>query len=1197
MRLIGSVGGLLVFAALKTRGVSGAIGACNPVQQDYVIDSTQTALTLSEAVNCTGGSITATWRGTVVLGAPISIGDGTSLTILADVATGRQRRSTVVEPDALELGVGSDGANGGEEEQSVLEVNKFMRHGDSRALQDTAAVAVVDGGGSVQLFTLGIDSSLDLEGMALTRGNSTLTEGGGAIYAPSLGLGQITIKESIVQSNNGTSGGAIYVDGGGKLLAESSSFTGNVGSLRGGAIYATGLSTVTLDGCTFTTNIASGIGGGGAIYTSGAILTMHDTTFASNSAASGSSGGALNIRDASIVVFSGGSCYLNTGYSGGCANSYTSTITVVGVNMTRNAAKGGYGGVWCDELESTVTFDSMPFVSNTASLFGGAIASVSSFSGTTMSITNCEFTRNFCPSKAGAVWSNVGCAMVIENCVFTENSSGSSAGASLSSGLFSYVNNTYLNNYSTNGGAVQARFGRTGYYSNITDCRFIGNYAHVAGGLLLEAITMNLTRLVFESNRATVSDGGAMQLLSVGPSLVKVSCFDCVFTNNSAINAGGSISGTSPDAHPQNLQGSTFSSSVASCCYAGGYGSTTNHSLHASFTCVDIDTGYGRSCCEVNEYQSPNNRCETCPSGYDCTGIGATVASAPLDPGMWRPNLISMDVFTCAEPSACMGGVAVHVVDEYCAKGYEGPYCSVCADNYANVEYKCLECSTTWSAVSLSLSIVALILLAIIAVWITSVLARSGNPNKSKPSAIRRRFEQLPWEKLRTPIVVFQILSQFIRTTGLPVPSAYLRFLSWVDFCNLNVGWSLSIGCAVSISFYQRLLLVTMVPIGVSLLLYASYMRLVRKHRQLLKSMGLQASLPQSGTVQEHSESGGEETGSQELSPETFVEGSGGLSEPAGVSNGSLDRQHTDESINIRMTSHRHNNTSSLSLANGEIFDIAHANYVHWRAFLIVTFLVLTTASSTVFQTFPCEDINYNGVPGSFLRADYSVDCNLDKHRAYTVFAGFMVVLYPIGIPLLYIYLLRQDRDAIRQSAIERGEVHHNLQLGDAASTSEDVSSLSTPGGNLGGCAEGAGKEPSVMSTCRSSFLWDMYSVERYYWEVAECVRRILLTGIIVFMYPGSATQAAVSCIFAVALLAAALIFKPHKDKFDRAQYRNGCIIIFLSLYVALLYRVNVTNSQHTAISALIILLNLMIVIAPLHYMWRIWRESKEVED
>ncbi|CAN0453371.1 unnamed protein product, partial [Laminaria digitata] len=52
-------------------------------------------------------------------------------------------------------------------------------------------------------------------------------------------------------------------------------------------------------------------------------------------------------------------------------------------------------------------------------------------------------------------------------------------------------------------------------------------------------------------------------------------------------------------------------------------------------------------------------------------------------------------------------------------------------------------------------------------------------------------------------------------------------------------------------------------------------------------------------------------------------------------------------------------------------------------------------------------------------------------------------------------------------------------------------------------------------------------------YEVIECGRRILLTGVLIFISPHTATQSAMACIFAFASLLGFELMRPHLDPTD----------------------------------------------------------------
>ncbi|CAN0363396.1 unnamed protein product, partial [Scytosiphon promiscuus] len=139
---------------------------------------------------------------------------------------------------------------------------------------------------------------------------------------------------------------------------------------------------------------------------------------------------------------------------------------------------------------------------------------------------------------------------------------------------------------------------------------------------------------------------------------------------------------------------------------------------------------------------------------------------------------------------------------------------------------------------------------------------------------------------------------------------------------------------------------------------------------------------------------------------------------------------------------------------------------------LLLTFLVYSSVSSILFQMFACDDV---GDGKKYLRADYRVECDSSKHIAFQIYAGFMIFLYTVGIPALYASLLFRDR------AVLKDEVSR-----EASQRTQSFSDLWTP------------YKPSI-----------------FYYEVIECGRRVLLTGTVVFIYPDTSAQIAVTLIIA----------------------------------------------------------------------------------
>ncbi|CAN0368499.1 unnamed protein product, partial [Scytosiphon promiscuus] len=175
--------------------------------------------------------------------------------------------------------------------------------------------------------------------------------------------------------------------------------------------------------------------------------------------------------------------------------------------------------------------------------------------------------------------------------------------------------------------------------------------------------------------------------------------------------------------------------------------------------------------------------------------------------------------------------------------------------------------------------------------------------------------------------------------------------------------------------------------------------------------------------------------------------------------------------------------------------------------------LIYSTVSSSIFQTFACDHLDDGR---SFLRADHSLECYTNTHKAFMAYAGVMVAVYPVGIPACYALVLYRSRDC--------------LKAGQGASTAEAA----------------IAKE-----------LWAPYRPQVYYYEVVDCFRRVLLSGAVVFVYPNSAGQVAASVLLAVMFATVLMALNPYEGRWHTWIARTGHAVVILSMYLTLLQKVD----------------------------------------
>ena len=202
----------------------------------------------------------------------------------------------------------------------------------------------------------------------------------------------------------------------------------------------------------------------------------------------------------------------------------------------------------------------------------------------------------------------------------------------------------------------------------------------------------------------------------------------------------------------------------------------------------------------------------------------------------------------------------------------------------------------------------------------------------------------------------------------------------------------------------------------------------------------------------------------------------------------------------------------------------------HVSMVLLLTFLVYSSVSSMVFQMFACEDLDDGK---NYLRTDYRIECDSRKHKALKIYSSIMVLIYPLGIPLLYAVFLFRDRDVLSKAV--NGEVPSRVEA--------------------------------------ISDLWKPYKPSRFYFEVIECIRRISLTGVVVFIYPNTTPQIAVTLVMAFLFTMLFEALAPYSSVWDCWTSRTGHVIVFVSMFIALLLKVDVSSERASSQNLLGIIL------------------------
>ncbi|KAG2446582.1 hypothetical protein HYH02_008567 [Chlamydomonas schloesseri] len=225
---------------------------------------------------------------------------------------------------------------------------------------------------------------------------------GGAVYMLGGGRSSVTITDgSIITSNQGTHGGAVYTESSASLLVEvsgGSRLALNRAGYTGGAISAGGKQDVAIrvtGGSSLSRNVVSGYGGAILAFAKTGSLVVSDQSSITGNVANlygpstdspdgGCGGGAwLEFQNTTLIEISGGSAVANNGAINNGGGLYVwkdmGTFILNGSRMSGNVVQGGPyvtegGALFVDRSAISIILDGGAVMSdNKAGVWGGAI--------------------------------------------------------------------------------------------------------------------------------------------------------------------------------------------------------------------------------------------------------------------------------------------------------------------------------------------------------------------------------------------------------------------------------------------------------------------------------------------------------------------------------------------------------------------------------------------------------------------------------------------------------------------------------------------------------------------------------------------------------------------------------------------------------------------------------------------------------
>jgi hypothetical protein len=207
---------------------------------------------------------------------------------------------------------------------------------------------------------------------------------------------------------------------------------------------------------------------------------------------------------------------------------------------------------------------------------------------------------------------------------------------------------------------------------------------------------------------------------------------------------------------------------------------------------------------------------------------------------------------------------------------------------------------------------------------------------------------------------------------------------------------------------------------------------------------------------------------------------------------------------------------------------------------IAVTFLVLPTVTTTIFEIFPCDELKSGEVYR--LHADYSLRCESGSksHSLFLAYGALMVLVWPVGVLAMYSYLLIKNRAKINQPVNAR---------------EEDVELM------------------------RLAFLFEPYLPEYWWFEVFQTTRRLAMTGVLGAISPGSDLQLGVGILMEMVCTMVYVGCRPFVEFKDNVLGVLASCLVLLVMLTALLLKHNEGGERKEGIGGFLIFMNVLCLV------------------
>ena len=244
------------------------------------------------------------------------------------------------------------------------------------------------------------------------------------------------------------------------------------------------------------------------------------------------------------------------------------------------------------------------------------------------------------------------------------------------------------------------------------------------------------------------------------------------------------------------------------------------------------------------------------------------------------------------------------------------------------------------------------------------------------------------------------------------------------------------------------------------------------------------------------------------------------------------------------------------------------------KILVISSYYLLPTISLKLFQFFDCVAISYDGGKTSkYLRMDSSIDCSSSYYFRSELFSVAMILVYPIGVPILY-YLLLQQHGLYLENRLWIEKISKSAFIQTRRLKYKEFDRTET-----------------ANDLIRSlDFLYVSYKPKYWYWDVFEVWKRLLFSAVLVAVIQSDISRLVVYLFCTVMLMLLYSYCRPYNlqsdnDVNDISNYQS--LFLYLVALISMQDSLSAWKDSNYYLSLAMMTLNIGLGIGILYYGWQ----------